>query len=1212
MGLTRVRAEQILDIDYKQAVRVIATSNVSNLATSAPSVVDGVALSLNDRILVNGQTTPSQNGLYYAAVVGTGANGTWVRTSDGNATGEINAGMIVMVTEGNLYADTLWKLITNNPIVIDITGLEFVLNSQASFDVINANGTPVSANTVSSTINYTSGNNLVITGSDMTDTVLFAVADAPNFSGNVSTSGNLFVSRDVSITGNLTIGANLNVVNVNEYVGATGNISFLGNLLPGASNVINYSLGLPGQPWSNIYVDNLNVALFVGTNLSITGTQTSNTLVVNNDATVNGNLTVLGTTTTINSNVIVTNDKNIELANNISTLINLDGAGLQAGNAANTYITNWTYNYSANAWSTNVGVSAVGNITGNFFIGNGSQLTGLPAGYANTNAQSYFASGSSNANISITGNVLTTANVSATGNITGNFFIGNGSPLTSLTGANVTGTVANATYAVSAGSVSGTAATVTINAQPNITSTGTLANLTATGITLPYSNTLAYTANTIVLNGNTLYKAMGNVPANTAFTIGNTGATWSVAKQWTKANPTYWVDPTNGLDTNDGSINAPLKTIAAVLTQTYINSGASVVLLPGTYTETVTWNQTNVNIIGPGYGGTVNLTGTWTFTQTTGSVRIYGCAFTNAIISAAGSTYFNQCILTAISTNGTNGLGYVDLLNCETSTGGSMTLGAGNTTATAQYVNVFGGKPNGITVNQANLTVTIQGATINNTTGIAATRGILLMYQTNMSSSTATGNLITGTANSMVILNGTSFSQSTGTVGRVSLGGLYSLTSVNIDRANSTLGVNIGSGDVTDSYLSLTTISAIGNITGGNISTAGLISATGNVSVGNLNITGNIVDTGPLSIITSGNGNINLAANGTGIVTISTAVSATGNATAGNIRTAGTITAAGNVTAGNILTAGQASVAGNVTAGNIITNNVVSSGNILFTGNLLPSANTYTLGSVASPWADAIFGPQSITILDTTANTSNTVVIQNDAGNITMGTAGFEIQTLGNGTSVFRIAALTGQIFSNAQTIIANTVNSANATSGSLQTAGGAGIAKDLYVGGNIVASNLSVSGNVYSNPTYGAFSSTTTQTNSNLGNAIAMQYNTVDLNNGITVVSNSRITINKTGVYNIQFSAQLTKTDSGSDQVFIWLAKNGTAVANSTTTVWLAGNNAKQVAAWNFVISAVANDYYQIMWSSIDAAVSILAEAAAGAVPAIPSVIVTVVPVGP
>ena len=138
MGLTRIRAEQISDIDYKQAVRALQNSNV-NLSGGAPSVVDGVNLSVNDRILVIGQDSGAQNGIYRVDVLGSGSNGTWVRTSDSNQTGEIEAGMIIMVTEGTVYKDTQWKLITNDPITIGVTALTFEQNTGFAFGNIFAN-----------------------------------------------------------------------------------------------------------------------------------------------------------------------------------------------------------------------------------------------------------------------------------------------------------------------------------------------------------------------------------------------------------------------------------------------------------------------------------------------------------------------------------------------------------------------------------------------------------------------------------------------------------------------------------------------------------------------------------------------------------------------------------------------------------------------------------------------------------------------------------------------------------------------------------------------------------------------------------------------------------------------------------------------------------------------------------------------------------------
>ena len=72
-----------------------------------------------------------------------------------------------------------------------------------------------------------------------------------------------------------------------------------------------------------------------------------------------------------------------------------------------------------------------------------------------------------------TGN-LQAGNISGANLIAGNYFSGNGSLLTNINGSNVSGIVANANYAAYAGNI-------TIAAQSNITSLGTLTSLTVTG-----------------------------------------------------------------------------------------------------------------------------------------------------------------------------------------------------------------------------------------------------------------------------------------------------------------------------------------------------------------------------------------------------------------------------------------------------------------------------------------------------------------------------------------------------------------------------------------------------------------------------------------------------------------------------------------------------------------------------------------------------------
>ena len=137
----------------------------------------------------------------------------------------------------------------------------------------------------------------------------------------------------------------------------------------------------------------------------------------------------------------------------------------------------------------------------------------------------------------------------------------------------------------------------------------------------------------------------------------------------------------------------------------------------------------------------------------------------------------------------------------------------------------------------------------------------------------------------------------------------------------------------------------------------------------------------------------------------------------------------------------------------------------------------------------------------------------------------------------------------------------------------------------------------------------TTDQTNAGATSVNKMTYNTTDISSGISIVSNSRITIANAGIYNIQFSAQLAKSDSGDDIVDIWLCKNGNNVANSNTQFTVLGNNGNFVAAWNFVVQASAGDYYELCWASADTAMRLdyIAAQTSPTRPAIPSVIVTV-----
>jgi DNA gyrase/topoisomerase IV subunit A len=144
----------------------------------------------------------------------------------------------------------------------------------------------------------------------------------------------------------------------------------------------------------------------------------------------------------------------------------------------------------------------------------------------------------------------------------------------------------------------------------------------------------------------------------------------------------------------------------------------------------------------------------------------------------------------------------------------------------------------------------------------------------------------------------------------------------------------------------------------------------------------------------------------------------------------------------------------------------------------------------------------------------------------------------------------------------------------------------------------------------YGSFYDTTTQNAVGINTYQPVTINTTDISNQVSIANSSHIVVANSGIYNIQFSLQIDKSQGSQAYVYIWLKKNGTDIPNSASEVSVQGTTAETIAAWNFVVSAAANDYYELMWSSSDEHIQIKARAINGVVPAIPSIILTVVSV--
>lgn len=106
-------------IDAKASVRAATTGNIT---LSGTQTVDGVSLSVGDRVLVKNQTTASLNGIYVVA------SGAWTRSNDCNNSSNYTSQAFCFIEEGSTLASTQWKVSTSGAITVgttDVTWSQF-------------------------------------------------------------------------------------------------------------------------------------------------------------------------------------------------------------------------------------------------------------------------------------------------------------------------------------------------------------------------------------------------------------------------------------------------------------------------------------------------------------------------------------------------------------------------------------------------------------------------------------------------------------------------------------------------------------------------------------------------------------------------------------------------------------------------------------------------------------------------------------------------------------------------------------------------------------------------------------------------------------------------------------------------------------------------------------------------------------------------------
>jgi fibronectin-binding autotransporter adhesin len=725
---------------------------------------------------------------------------------------------------------------------------------------------------------------------------------------------------------------------------------------------------------------------------------------------------------------------------------------------------------TTNTWTFGVDgvLSTLGNISAGYFIGNGSQLTGLPASYSNANVSTYLASGTNSANIITTGNVsgsfllgngasitnvnavtllgnvpAVAANASslvqrdANGNITGNFYLGNASQMSGLPAAYSNAAVAEflPTYTGSLDSLLGNVVTTGNIRGGNISSPGAISavgNITGdylfgngsllTGVVSSYTNAdvaaflPTYTGNLVALTGNVTTTANVNG--------GNIVTTGIVQSGTVSATGT--------------AVVGNLTTAGAVSAATVTTSGNAVIGGDLIVNGNVTYiNVTDLNVEDPviGLGRGANNTPLttndgkdrgeqlWYYTDAERSAFVGYDNSEGKMIVAANVTISDEIV--TVNNYGTAVVGNLESANV-TATGNIV----GGNINTAGLVSATGSVIGGNISTAGTITSTgnIVGGNINTAGLVSATGSVIGGNISTAGTITATGNIVGANVNTTNLSLTGNVVSALNVTGNVTGGNLRSIGSVTAAFISSSGNIVTGSGtggNITGAnVISGTTLSVSGNVAGANVN-AGFISATGNVDSLTVNtdnifadvvsVVGNVVGG---NIVTSGQ--VNATANITG-----------GNIAAAALISAATATVTGTITGGNLATGGTVSATGDIAGGNLSTSGTVSAGGTVTGGNLATGGNISAVGNV----------------------TGGNIVTSNSV-------SALDIFASGNVSAVGNVRS--GNIISQGLATITGTVTGGNLVTGGNITASGTITSTGTITGGNLVSTaQISSAGNI-------------------------------------------------------------------------------------------------------------------------------------------------------